>query len=121
MLGFKNDSGEKKKINFAILKEYLKKSERPIVLAGYGIHLSNTRFKLFKFLKKRNIPAVFTYGGTDLIPYEDDLHIGKIEVDYTSDVKVCKLIMLPIQELILEHFDDDLPLDRLYSFDFIKD
>jgi hypothetical protein len=49
------------------------------------------------------------------------LHIGKIEVDYTSDVKVCKLIMLPIQELILEHFDDDLPLDRLYSFDFIKE
>jgi len=80
LLEFKNDSGKKKKINFAILKEYLKKSERPIVLAGYGIHLSNTRFKLFKFLKKRNIPAVFTYGGTDLIPYEDDLHIGKIGI-----------------------------------------
>jgi len=49
------------------------------------------------------------------------LHIGKVEVEYTSNIRVCKLIMLPIQELILEQFDDELTHDRLYSFDFIKE
>ena len=77
---YKRANRKKEKVNFSIVDNYLKKSKRPIILAGYGIHLSNTRNKFLQFLEKTNIPSVFTYGGTDLVPYEHNLHIGKIGI-----------------------------------------
>jgi acetolactate synthase-1/2/3 large subunit len=80
LIGFKKESRKTRKVNFSIIENYLEKSKRPIILAGYGIHLSNTRNKFVEFLEKYNIPSVFTYGGTDLIPYNNKLHIGKIGI-----------------------------------------
>ena len=77
---YKRANRKKEKVNFSIVDNYLKKSKRPIILAGYGIHLSNTRNKFLQFSEKTNIPSVFTYGGTDLVPYEHNLHIGKIGI-----------------------------------------
>jgi len=42
------------------------KSERPIVLAGNGIHLSKTRQHFREFIKKHNVPYVVTFFGSDL-------------------------------------------------------
>ena len=80
LTGFEKASRKIEKVNFSIVENYLKKSKRPLILAGYGIHLSNTRNKFIEFLEKTNIPSVFTYGGTDLVPYDNKLHIGKIGI-----------------------------------------
>lgn len=80
LTGFEKAIRKIEKVNFSIVENYLKKSKRPLILAGYGIHLSNTRNKFIEFLEKTNIPSVFTYGGTDLVPYDNKLHIGKIGI-----------------------------------------
>jgi acetolactate synthase I/II/III large subunit len=80
LIGFIKNTPKKEKPNFSVVEKYLEKSKRPIILAGYGIHLSNTREKFIDFLEKSKIPSVFTYGGTDLVPYEHNLHIGKIGI-----------------------------------------
>ena len=50
------------------------KAERPIVLAGNGIHMSKTREKFRSFIKKHNIPYVVTFFGSDL----GDDYTGKV-------------------------------------------
>jgi len=52
------------------------KSERPIVLAGNGIHLSKTREKFKKFIQQHNIPYVVSYFGSDL----GDDYTGKVGI-----------------------------------------
>jgi acetolactate synthase-1/2/3 large subunit len=42
------------------------KSERPIVLAGNGIHLSKTRQDFRKFMEHHKLPYVVSYFGSDL-------------------------------------------------------
>jgi len=49
------------------------KAERPIVLAGNGIHTSKTREKFREFLKKHSLPYVVTFFGSDL----GDDYVGK--------------------------------------------
>ena len=50
------------------------KAERPIVLAGNGIHMSKTREKFRSFIKKHNLPYVVTFFGSDL----GDDYTGKV-------------------------------------------
>lgn len=50
------------------------KSERPIILAGNGIHLSKTREKFKDFVQRYNIPYVITFFGSDL----GDDYVGKV-------------------------------------------
>jgi acetolactate synthase I/II/III large subunit len=52
------------------------KSERPIVLAGNGIHLSKTREKFKNFIQQHNIPYVVSYFGSDL----GDDYTGKVGI-----------------------------------------
>lgn len=50
------------------------------------------------------------------------LHVGKVEINYTTKNGISKLILLPIQFLILEQFDssDEITLEEIESFDFLK-
>ena len=56
--------------------DMLKESERPVIVAGWGIHLSNTQKEFVKFAKTLNIPVAFTWGAPDLMHYQDNLYIG---------------------------------------------
>ena len=54
----------------------IKKAERPVVVAGWGIHLSNTEDDFLKFVTKLKIPVALTWGAADLIDSENELYIG---------------------------------------------
>ncbi len=56
--------------------DMLKNSKRPVIIAGWGIHLSNTQKQFVKFAESLNIPVAFTWGAPDLMNYEDKLYIG---------------------------------------------
>lgn len=58
--------------------DLLSEAKKPIVLGGYGIHSSKAEDEFRRFLIKTRIPAVFTWGGNDLLDYDDDLRIGTI-------------------------------------------
>lgn len=58
------------------LKQDLQTYQRPLILAGNGIRLSNTQEQLRLFAEKYQIPIVVTYGGVDLIDYNHPLYLG---------------------------------------------
>ena len=60
------------------LQELLKKSERPLIIAGNGIKLGNCIDKFNDFIQKYKIPVVVTFHGTDLIETTNYLYSGKI-------------------------------------------
>jgi acetolactate synthase-1/2/3 large subunit len=64
--------------NFDKLNELFKKSERPLIIAGNGIKLSNCINKFNEFIEKYKIPVVVTFHGTDLIETNNYLYSGKI-------------------------------------------
>ena len=51
-------------------------SKRPILIAGWGLHLSNTEAEFLKFAEFFNIPIALTWGAADLIPFDHDLYVG---------------------------------------------
>ncbi|MFZ2025184.1 MAG: thiamine pyrophosphate-binding protein [Microgenomates group bacterium] len=74
--GHKNET---KKIK--ILVKLLKKSDRPIIIAGNGIRLSHSEDKFLKFIEKYQIPVVTTKNGFDLIYYKHPLRVGSIGIN----------------------------------------
>jgi acetolactate synthase-1/2/3 large subunit len=53
---------------------------RPIVLGGYGVILSNTSLAFKNFVEKNNLPFVTTYLGIEILGYEHSLNIGTIGI-----------------------------------------
>jgi acetolactate synthase-1/2/3 large subunit len=60
------------------LYELLEKSERPVLILGNGIRLSDSKDKLNEFIDKYKIPCVVSFHGTDMINHYSDYYIGKI-------------------------------------------
>ena len=54
----------------------LKKSQRPILIAGWGVHLSKTEAELLKLIEYFHIPIALTWGGSDLVASNHELYIG---------------------------------------------
>ena len=56
--------------------QMISKSERPIIIIGWGVHLSNSYKEIYKFLKKTKIPVVSTWAVAHTLDYSDPLNIG---------------------------------------------
>lgn len=61
----------------------LKKSKRPIIIAGNGIRLAGAENEFLKFVEKYKIPVVCTFMGIDLIPTDHPQCIGRIGIKGT--------------------------------------
>lgn len=61
-----------------LLQDLLDFSERPILLAGNGIRLSNQRQEFREFAERNQIPVVFSYLSIDLLPTDHPLNIGRL-------------------------------------------
>jgi acetolactate synthase-1/2/3 large subunit len=66
--------------DFSRIKEAIAKSERPLVLAGYGIRQSNTVEDFVKFIEQYEIPYVSTYGARDYTANDHKLSIGAVGI-----------------------------------------
>ena len=53
-------------------------SKRPVIIAGQGVRLSGSIDLFDKFVHKHSIPFVTSRMGTDVLPTEDELYIGRI-------------------------------------------
>ena len=65
----------KNKINL-ILKE-IKKSKKPLILAGNGVKISKCEKLFHKFIKKLKIPILTTLSAIDLIEEKNPLYFGR--------------------------------------------
>ena len=52
-------------------------AQRPVILVGNGIHLSNTASQLEEFVRKHSVPVVCSYFGTDLVP---EYNVGRVGI-----------------------------------------
>ena len=59
-------------------KRLLEKSKRPVVIAGYGIQLSDTRDQFMDFIEKHNLPVTVTYLAIDLINSTHKNYVGRL-------------------------------------------
>ena len=57
--------------------DLIKKSKRPMILVGNGIHISNSEKLFTSFLKKTNIPFVSTWNASDIINSDHKLYFGR--------------------------------------------
>ena len=74
-IGKKNNfQNTKKKITKMF--QMLLKAKRPIIVLGWGIHLSDSYKEIEEFIKKTNIPVVSTWAVAHTLDYFNPLNIG---------------------------------------------
>jgi acetolactate synthase-1/2/3 large subunit len=65
-------------LNYEKFFSLLSLAKRPIIVAGYGIYLSNTQKQFKNFVEKYKIPVTFTYLGVDLLPSDHPQYVGRL-------------------------------------------
>jgi acetolactate synthase-1/2/3 large subunit len=63
---------------FEILHSHLKRAKKPLIIGGHGIRVSNLVNEFRKLIHQLNIPVVTTQLANDLLPYKDELYVGKV-------------------------------------------
>jgi len=56
---------------------FLNKSERPVIIAGDGIKISNSKDLFLDIIKKLNVPVIPTWKAMDMIHEEHELYAGR--------------------------------------------
>ena len=62
--------------DFKKLFNYIRGAQRPIIIAGWGIHLSKTKDEFISFAESLGIPIALTWGASDIIPSSHPLNVG---------------------------------------------
>ncbi len=60
------------------IADALKDAERPMILVGHGVRLSNAEQNTIRFIEKTSIPVVVSLLGTDSVPSDHTLFYGFI-------------------------------------------
>lgn len=55
----------------------LRKSERPLLLAGHGVRLSGAAKRFPALVEQLKVPTVLTWNALDLLPHDHQLNIGR--------------------------------------------
>lgn len=72
----KNKNGEPKEQTARSILEMVLRAEKPIIIGGWGLHLSGEEKRFLEFAEALNIPIVLTWGGADLVNYNHPLYVG---------------------------------------------
>ncbi len=59
-------------------EHYLKNSKRPIIIAGNGIHLSDSSESFKRFIEHYQIPVATTFLGVNLLEEDHPLYVGRV-------------------------------------------
>jgi acetolactate synthase-1/2/3 large subunit len=62
------------------LASWIKDAQRPLVIYGAGIRIAGVIDPALEFVRKLGIPVVLTWGGKDIMSYDDPLNMGGIGV-----------------------------------------
>jgi|688.fasta_scaffold87697_3 acetolactate synthase-1/2/3 large subunit len=62
------------------INSFLEKSNRPVLVVGNGIHLSNTEKSFIELFHKLKIPTVSTWTASDLFSSFNELYIGNFGI-----------------------------------------
>jgi len=62
------------------LLSWISSSKRPLVIYGAGIRIAGVIGPALEFIRQWKLPTVLTWGGKDIMPYDDPLNMGGIGV-----------------------------------------
>lgn len=100
--------------NIELFKTKLEASQKPLILAGYGIHLSNSQNKFRTYIDKHSVPFVSTFLAKDIIEYNHPLNIGTIGIKGSRSgnyaMQKCDLLLILGSSLNVSHigYDENL-------------
>ena len=57
--------------------DMLKKADRPVILCGYGVHLSKAEEEFSILVDSLGIPVISSWTSSDIIPTDHDFYIGR--------------------------------------------
>lgn len=69
--------------NISEFRNLLDQSNRPLILLGSGINLSNSKKEVVNFIEQNRIPAVSTYSAKNILSADHQLNIGSIGIKGT--------------------------------------
>jgi len=75
-LQLKDENSEAKDRLKQNILELILCSQKPVIVGGWGLHLSGEEEKFIEFAEALNIPIVLTWGGADLVCYKHPLYVG---------------------------------------------
>lgn len=61
-----------------LILEAIRKSERPVIIAGHGISLAHRRTEFLRIAEKLRVPIVTSRNGFDAVHFDHPLHVGFI-------------------------------------------
>jgi acetolactate synthase-1/2/3 large subunit len=67
---------KKNQKDYKQLLSFISKAKRPILILGWGIHLSNSYKEVLKLIKKLKFPIVTTWAMAHILPHDHDLKVG---------------------------------------------
>ena len=53
------------------------RAKRPVVIAGWGVHLAKVEESFLEFVESLNLPVALTWGAADLMPENHPLNLGR--------------------------------------------
>ena len=56
--------------------ELIASAQKPVIVGGWGLHLSGEEKRFLEFAEALNIPIALTWGGADLVSYQHPLYAG---------------------------------------------
>lgn len=62
------------------LVSWIKAAQRPLVIYGAGIRIAGVIEPALQFIRQWNLPVVLTWGGKDIMTYDDPLNMGGLGV-----------------------------------------
>ena len=66
--------------NIQTLLSWISAAKRPLVIYGAGIRIAGAIDPALKFIRQWGLPTVLTWGGKDIMPYDDPLNMGGLGV-----------------------------------------
>lgn len=99
--------------------------DRPLILAGYGITLSNSKQLFKRFVESHQIPTVTSYLGIDILGHRHPLHLGTIGIKGSRAgnfaIQNCNLLLILGCSLNCSHTGYDEKLFSPHSYKIMVD
>ena len=71
---------KKTNINFSLIEKSIKKSHRPVIVIGNGLHISKSETEFRRLLKMINIPVISSWNASDILKSSDKLYAGRMGI-----------------------------------------
>jgi acetolactate synthase I/II/III large subunit len=75
--GYAGEPRATARLDIPAVAALLRQSQRPLLLAGHGVHLAGAAERFARLAESRQVPVVTTWNALDLLPWDHPLNVGR--------------------------------------------